>query len=460
MDAQLRRTRTLDAVLRLFLREADKHPLILIVEDLQWLDNESQAVLDLVADKLAAAKILLLVNYRPEYALRWHEKPWCQQLRLESLGHANAREMLSAVLGESPGMLPLKQVIIDTTGGTPFFMEETVQALFDEGALERTNGSVMLVKPLASLRIPPTVQAILAARIDRLHNDEKNLLQTLAVLGREFVLSLARAVAGKSEDELERLIVNLQLGEFVYEQPSIADVEYTFKHALTQEVAYNSVLLERRKQLHEGVGRAIELIYSASLDDHVADLAHHFSRSGNQSKAVEYLHLAGTQAMSRGALAQAVQDFETALALVKTFSSGPGRDQTELQLLSPLGTAYIAARGYAAPEVGPVFQRARELCEKIGEPQQQFAMIFGNFAWRVVRGEMGASMALALEATDLAERLDDPGVWMEALFLMGVTLFYRGDFAGAREHYERALSQYDDRERTRAWAARVGEDAG
>ena len=151
------------------------------------------------------------------------------------------------------------------------------------------------------------MQTILAARIDRLHNDEKNLLQTLAILGREFVLSLARAVAGKSEDELERLIARLLLGEFVYEQPSIVDVEYTFKHALTQEVAYNSVLLERRKRLHEHVGHAIESIYTASLDDHVAELAHHFSRSGNQAKAVEYLHLAGHASDGEGSLAASDQ---------------------------------------------------------------------------------------------------------------------------------------------------------
>ena len=460
MDAQLKRSRTLEALLRLLLSEAHRHPLIIIVEDMQWLDDESQAVLDLLVDRIDTAKILLLVNHRPEYKLRWEDKAHCQRVRLESLGQLNAGEMLSAALGNSPDLAPLKHVIIETTGGTPFFMEETVQALFDEGALQRENGIVKLVRPLASLRIPPTVQAILAARIDRLHNDEKNLLQTLSILGREFVHSLAKAVAGRSEADLDRLIVNLQLGEFVFEQPSIADIEYTFKHALTQEVAYNSVLLERRRQLHETVGHAIELIYSASLDDHVADLAHHFARSANQAKAIEYLQLAGSQAASRGALPQAVQDFESALALLKSFPGGPVRDQLELRVLAPLGTAYIAARGYAAPEVGPVFQRARTLCEKIGEPQQQFAVLFGNFAWRVVRGEMDLSMDLAHEALGVAERLDDPGVWMEALFLLGVTLFYRGDFVGAREQYERALSQYDDRERTRAWAGRVGEDAG
>ena len=460
MDAQLRKSRILEAVTRLFLAEADRRPLILMVEDLHWLDDESQALLDRIADVVGNSRMLLLVNYRPEYAHRWGDKSCCVRLRLESLGGGSADEMLSAILGDDEALLPLKKLIITTTGGVPFFMEETVQVLFDEGALKRQNGAVRLIRPLDSLKIPPTVQAILAARIDRLHNDEKNLLQTLAILGREFVLSLARVVAAKSEDELERLIVRLQLGEFVYEQPSITDVEYIFKHALTQEVAYNSLLLERRKQLHEHVGHAIETIYTASLDDHVAELAHHFSRSGNQSKAIEYLRLAGTQAMSRGALPQAIRDFESGLELLKPFPAGTPRDSMHLQLLSPLGTAYIAARGYAAPEVGPIFAEARELCERIGQAPQLFAVVWGNFAWHVVRGEMGLSMELANEGIALAERFDDPGIWMEALFLLGVTLFYRGDFVGALSQYEQALSRYDDRERTRLWASRVGEDAG
>ena len=461
MDPQLRRSRTLDAVVRLLLSEARQRPLILVVEDLHWLDDESQALLDLLVEQITNERILLLVNYRPEYGLRWGDKPCCHLLRLEPLEQDSADEMLSAILGELIDLLPLKQLIIETTEGTPFFMEETVQALFDEGALSRSDGTVTLVKPLASLRIPPTVQTILAARIDRLRADEKNLLQTLAVLGREFDLSLARAVAGRSEDELERLIANLQLGEFVYEQPSISDIEYIFKHALTQEVAYNSILLERRKQLHEDAARAIEGLYPASLDDHLADLAHHYSRSANQAKAVEYLRLAGMQAMARGALHQAVQNLQSALMLLKTFPEGPARDQLELQVLNPLGTAYIAVRGYASPEVGPVFQRARTLCDKIGEPHQQFAMVWGNFAWRIVRGEMDLSLELAGEAIDHAKKLEDPGVWMEALFLMGVTLYYRGDFVGARQQYETALARYDDdRERTRMWAVRVGEHAG
>ena len=149
-------------------------------------------------------------------------------------------------------------MIIEKTEGNPFFMEETVQVLFDEGALVRDGAAVKLTRSLDALKIPPTVQGILAARIDRLPADAKELLQTLAVIGREFPLSLIRAVVPKSEDELNRLLNDLQLGEFIYEQPAVGDTEYVFKHALTQEVAYNSVLMERRQQLHERTGAALE----------------------------------------------------------------------------------------------------------------------------------------------------------------------------------------------------------
>ena len=192
---------------------------------------------------------------------------------------------------------PLKRVIIEKTEGNPFFMEETVQVLFDEGALVR-NGVTHLTRPIAELKIPPTVQGILAARIDRLPHDEKDLLQTLAVIGREFPLSLIRAVFRKSDDELNRMLEDLQLGEFIYEQPAVGDTEYIFKHALTQEVSYNSVLMERRKQLHERIGAAIEALYAYSIDDHLDDLAHHYSRSGNVRRRLSIMSARGGKRFS------------------------------------------------------------------------------------------------------------------------------------------------------------------
>jgi len=271
---------------------------MVIFEDLHWIDEQTQEFLNLLADSIGTAKILLLVNYRPEYSHSWGSKTYYTQLRLDPLGRESAEEMLSALLGDNGELAPLRQLIIDKTEGTPFFMEETVQVLLDDGALMR-NGAIHLTKPLAELKIPPTVQAILAARIDRLPPDEKELLQTLAVIGREFALSLVRrAVGGRKDDELERMLAALQMAEFIYEQPATVDVEYIFKHALTQEVAYNSLLIERRKLLHERAGEALEALYTSRLDDHLAELAHHYGRSANLRKAVHYLRQATRKAES------------------------------------------------------------------------------------------------------------------------------------------------------------------
>jgi class 3 adenylate cyclase len=245
MDGQIKKRRTLEAIKRIALRESLNQPLMVIFEDLHWIDEATQELLNLLADSLGTAKILLLVNYRPEYSHGWGSKTYYTQLRLDPLGQESANEMLSALLGDGTEAAPLKRLIIEKTEGNPFFMEETVQVLLDESALVRDGAALRLTKPLNTLKIPPTVQGILAARIDRLPSDAKELLQTLAVIGREFPLSLIRAVVPKSEDELSRLLHDLQLGEFIYEQPATGDVEFIFKHALTQEVAHNSVLIER-----------------------------------------------------------------------------------------------------------------------------------------------------------------------------------------------------------------------
>ena len=240
------------------------------------------------------------MNYRPEYSHQWNNKTYYTQLRLDPLGKESAEEMLSALLGDGKDLIPLKRLIIERTEGKPFFMEEIVQALFEDGVLQR-NGTVKLAKSMNAVKVPATVQAVLAARIDRLPAEEKELLQTLAVLGREFPLGLVQRVTRKPEDELERMLSRLQAGEFIYEQPATGDVEYIFKHALTQEVAYNSLLVERRKLLHERAGEALESLFAGQLEDHLDELAHHYGRSDNVDKAVEYLGRAGQQALQRSA---------------------------------------------------------------------------------------------------------------------------------------------------------------
>ena len=332
MDGKVKQRRTLEAIKRMLLRESINQPLIVIFEDLHWVDEATQELLNLLTDSIGTAKILLLVNYRPEYSHRWNSKTYYTQLRLDPLGRESAEEMLAALLGEEPELTPLKRLIVEKTEGNPFFMEETVQVLLDEGALVR-NGTLKLTRPLSELKIPPTVQGILAARIDRLQPNEKELLQALAVMGKEFRLGMVKQVVGKPDDELQRLLTELQLGEFIYEQPAFPDIEYTFKHSLTQEVAYGSVLVERRKLLHERAGQALESMYADQLDDNLGELAHHYSRSNNVAKAAEYLQRTGELAMKRsGSTAEAIAQLSAALDLVKSMPSSPEREQRETNL--------------------------------------------------------------------------------------------------------------------------------
>ena len=298
MDLSAKKSRTLEAIKRILLRESLNQPLILIFEDLHWMDSETQALLNLLAESIANAHIVMLVNYRPEYRHEWGNKGYYTQLRLDPLGADSAGEMLEALLDDGGELVSLRRLIIDKTEGNPFFIEELVKALFEQGALRR-NGNLKLTQSLAEIKIPPTVQAVLASRIDRLGSNEKDLLQTLAVVGRKFALSLIRRVIDSSEVEVDRFLAVLQGGEFIYEQPAFPDVGFIFKHALTQEVAYNSVLIERRKILHERIANGIESLHESQLDEHFDELAYHYGRSDNASKAVEYSRLASEQALAR-----------------------------------------------------------------------------------------------------------------------------------------------------------------
>ncbi|MGB6562016.1 MAG: AAA family ATPase, partial [Candidatus Binataceae bacterium] len=246
MDSQIRRRRTLEAVNRIIIRESLKQPLVVIFEDLHWIDAETQELLDLLVDSVASARILMLVNYRPEYHHEWSNRTCYTQLRLDLLGGQSADEMLLAVLGGDASLQSLKRLIIDKTQGNPFFMEEIVRALVEQRVLI-LNGVAKLTTPLTEIRIPPTVHGILASRIDALPASEKGLLQTLAVVGKDLPLNVIKKATASPDDRLEPMLKSLQAGEFIYEQPALGETEYTFKHALTQEVAYNSVLMERRR---------------------------------------------------------------------------------------------------------------------------------------------------------------------------------------------------------------------
>ena len=364
------------------------------------------------------------------------KKTYYTQLRLAPFGKAEAEEFLDALLGTSVGannyspLQALKQLILEKTEGTPFFMEEVVQELFEQGVLGREGVETRQVASLpADLHIPTTVQGVLAARIDRLAPDEKALLQQLAVIGREFPLGLVRQVVPRSEDELYRVLASLQHKEFLYEQPAFPEVEYIFKHALTQEVAYNSVLHERRKVLHERTAQAIEQLFQDRLEEHYSDLAHHYSRSGDTQKAVEYLGLAGQQAEQRSAYTEAITHLTTALELLKTLPDTPERTQQELNLQITLGTALIATKGWAAPEVGRAYARARELCRQVGETPHVFPALFGMWAFYLVRAEHRTAYELGEQLLSLTQGVQDSAFLLQPHLTLGNSSFWLGEFA-------------------------------
>jgi class 3 adenylate cyclase len=465
MEPRIRRRRIQEAIKRIVLRESLNQPLMVIFEDLHWIDSETQALLDLLVEAIANARILLLLNYRPEYRHVWASRTHCTELRLDPLGRESAEEMLSALLGDDKDLSSLKRQIVERTQGTPFFMEEMVQALFEEGVLQR-NGSVKLAKPMHTVKVPASVQAVLASRIDRLPPAEKELLQTMAVLGREFPLSLVERVwqhthprvtalaerqasaaplalsrgAGEGQPELEQMLNQLELGEFIFEQSAASDdLEYIFKHALTQEVAYSSLLSERRRALHDRAAQAIEYLYGDQLEDHYGDLANHYLRGNDTSKATRYAELAAEQAMSRGAYQQAAVLIEAALNVLEKLPEGTKRSRVELELHSKESTIAFVLHGASSRERERPIRRMCELAERVGEGDQLVHALSGLSNLYYTRGKSARGLELAERCLMLGNTVRDNALLVDLHYNAGMVAWRCGKILEAASYQEQAL---------------------
>jgi tetratricopeptide (TPR) repeat protein len=428
-------------------------------------------LLNLLVDSLGTARILLLVNYRPEYQHQWGSRTHYIQLRLDPLGRETAEEMLDALLlrplarspkttepalrsgsdewgkrsdepraGEGADLAPLKRVIIERTQGNPFFMEEIVLALFDDGALVR-NGEVKLTKPPAELKIPPTVQATLAARIDRLPATEKELLQILAVIGQDIALQTIKHVTGRSEEQLEAMLSNLQLSDFIYEQPALGGAEYVFKHALTQEVSYNSLLAERRRMIHAQAGRAIEAVYAGQLEDHYSELARHHLRGNDAAKAVHYAQLAAEQAATLGAYLEATNLINAALNRLDQMPESNERLRAELALRDCESMVAFVRYGPASPERQRSMRRMYDLGETLGERQLVLRGLIGLCGVHFSRSESVQALDLVKRCFELVPTVQEAASLADLGYLAGLLAFFLGNFRGAVSYLEDAAFQ-------------------
>jgi len=339
LDPTERRRRTHAAVKQLLLATSHARPLCLMVEDLHWIDSETQAILDLLAESIAGSRVLLLVNYRPEYQHGWGGRSAYSQLRLDPLTTEGVEELLGALLGTDPSLGALKQRLVERTEGNPFFIEECVRTLVEAGDVVGEPSGYRLGGPASDFVLPMTVQAVIAARIDRLSPKERLVLQSAAVIGMDIRVPILRVITGMADASFEASVASLRHAEFIQEAQEYPEREYTFTHVLTHEVAYASLLPDRRRELHGAIMQAIERQYPDRLAEQPDQLAHHAVCGEVWPKAVAYLRQAGARAASRSAYREAVGCFEQALAAVAHLPERDAIAQTidlQLELQGPL----------------------------------------------------------------------------------------------------------------------------
>ncbi len=392
-----RRQRTLDAVTALLVRESQRRPLLLVLEDVHWIDSETQALLDRLVESLSQSRILLVVTYRPGYQHRW--TTGSVPLRLDPLSTAEAHELLDSLLGTDTGLVPLKRRLIDQTSGNPFFLEESVRTLVETEMLVGARGAYRLGKPLASIRIPATVQAVLAARIDRLPPGDKSLLQTAAVIGEDIPFALLHAVAGQAEETVQRGLAHLEAAELLRKARLFPVLEYAFKHGLTHQVAYRSLLAERRRALHARILDALERLYPEDTEA----LAHHAFLGEVWDRALKYLRQSGARAFAHSANREAAASFEQALTALEHLPDNPARRTEAIDLRFELRNALTLLAEHERTLTH--LREAERLAESISDRRRQaraasFATnclyLLGEHDQAVATGNRALEMALGL----------------------------------------------------------------
>ncbi|HXU90638.1 MAG TPA: adenylate/guanylate cyclase domain-containing protein [Methylomirabilota bacterium] len=440
LDPPQRRRRTLEAVKRLVLRESQVQPLLVVFEDLHWIDSETQAVLDSLVDSLGSARLLLLVNYRPEYQHGWGSKTAYSQMRLDALSTQHAGELLDVLLGADPSLGPLKELLVRR--GNPFFLEETIRTLVETRALEGVPGRYRLTQPLQSLQVPSSVQTILAARIDRLSSEDKRLLQTASVVGKDVPFALLRGIAELSDEALRGSLDRLQAAEFLYESSLFPDLEYAFKHALTHEVTYGSLLADRRRALHAAVVHAMESVYAGRLAEHVERLAHHALRGEAWDKAVTYFRQAGAKAAVRSAYREAVTCFEQALTALPRLPDTRERREQAIDLRFDLRTALLPL---GQLENGLEYLREAEgLARTLDDPRRlAWASAYMiSSCW--LTGRLTDALAFAETAQAIAETLGDFQLRVVANQYLGAARWNVGDYQAATDLFRKVTESLKD----------------
>jgi class 3 adenylate cyclase/predicted ATPase len=442
MTPEQHKQHTFHALLRLFLRIASQQPFLLVIEDLHWVDPSTLEWLSLLVDQGPTTHILALCTYRPDFSPPWTGRAHLTQVTLARLSQHQTTVLTHQVAHGKALPAEVAAQIVAKTDGVPLFVEEVTRMMLESGLLQEQESHYTLTGPLPSLAIPVTLHDALLARLDRL-GAAKGLAQLGATLGREFAYALLQAVAPWHEEAVPRGLQQLVEAELLYQRGLPPLATYVFKHALIQDVAYQSLLKQTRREYHQQIAQVLVEQFPETAESQPELLAHHYTEAGLADQAVDYWQRAGQRAVERSAHLEAISHLTVALELLATLPDTLERAQQELLLQTALGPALVATRGFAAPEVEAVYTRARELCRQIGETPQLFPVLAGLRLFYTQRAEYQIACELGEQLLTLAQRVQDPAYLLVAHQSLGVTLLCLGELVSAHTHVEQGWALYD-----------------
>jgi predicted ATPase len=438
LTPQKRKEKTLHAQLAQVEGLAAQQPVLMVWEDVHWSDPTSRESLDLLIDRVATLRVLVVITFRPEFAPPWIGRPHVMLLTLARLPLRQRSQMIAQVTGGKVLPKEIAEQIVDRTDGVPLFIEELTKSVIESGIVTEAEGHYAVVGRVAPLAIPTSLHASLLARLDRLA-PTREVAQIGAALGRRFSHGLISAIAVMPQQQLDDALAELVRAELIFRRGTPPDAEYTFKHALVQDAAYSTLLRGRRQQLHARIAETLERQFPEIVATEPALLAQHCAEAGLNEKAVRYRLTAGQQALARSAMTEAVAQLTKGLEGLAKLPEGIARQQHELDLQLALGPALIATQGWAAQPTGETYTRAGELCEQLDQQHHVGAVLFGQFTYQNLRGEFRLAHETAAAILRIGDARNDALLISLGHHLLGYNYIGLGEFTLARAELEQKL---------------------
>ena len=461
MSPEMKKDRILEALRRIVLKGSQIRPLIMAIENLHWIDKSSEECFKDLLDHISGARVFLIFTYRPEYVHTWGGRSYLSQVNLNRLSNRESLVMMAHLLSAKDIDTDLQQLILEKTEGVPFFIEEFVKSLKDLNIIDKENNRYYLTRDIGDMSIPSTIQDVVMARVDSLPEDSKGVLQLGSVIGREFSYKLIKQLYELSEQKLLSSMSILKDSELLYERGIYPQSTYVFKHALTQDAVYQSLLKRVCQKYHFRIAQTLEKHFPEITSVHPEVLGRHFTEAGMLEQAIPYWQKAGEIAIRRSANIEAIGHLKNGLELLKALQGEPTpeRIELELRLQVALGNALIATKGYADPEVGETFSCASELCLQEDKSPQLFQVLHGLARFHIVRTELQKTRDLGEQLLRWAKHRQDAVLFLSAHQLIGTALWFMGNFSIAQDQFEQGISYYDPQQH-RSYIRLTDEDQG